>query len=465
MSAEPLLHPASGRLLPLALALRQRWLRLAAFAGLVLGIALWCAAPLPVAALLAAAAALAMLVEHDAVRAEVGARCRVATRAARAEAGRDALAHALSLELAYERSRSVLEALREGVVVVDGSGEIVLTNPAARRAMALPAAEPAGRFVWDALAPGLAERARDAWRALREAPRSASELPQIRYAAIPCGDSVYDLTAVEVTSPRTGQDFGIALLVVDTTRTFELQRLKDRFLSSVSHELRTPLTNVCAYAELLHAGSGSAAERAEFARVIHVASQQLTALVEGMFDYLQLESGEARFLSEPVDGGAVAAAVVTRFAASAAERRITLSVAATEGTPPLRGDRRRVEQVLRHLVDNALKFTPAGGAVRVVVATRDEGVELRVEDSGPGVPPGEREAVFERFHQLRDHLTEKPPGTGLGLATSRAIVACLGGLLWCQESPLGGAAFVVLLPRVGQPRLVVMAGNGAGGGF
>jgi signal transduction histidine kinase len=74
--------------------------------------------------------------------------------------------------------------------------------------------------------------------------------------------------------------------------------------------------------------------------------------------------------------------------------------------------------------------------------------------------------VFEKFSQLRDHMTEKLPGTGLGLATSRAIVACLGGLIWCEDSPLGGAGFVVLLPGVGQPRLAAIgAGTGGGGGF
>ena len=91
---------------------------------------------------------------------------------------------------------------------------------------------------------------------------------------------------------------------------------------------------------------------------------------------------------------------------------------------------------------------------------------IRVEDSGPGVPAGDRRAVFEKFHQLHDHLTDKPQGTGLGLATSRAIVARMGGLIWCEDSPLGGAGFVVLLPGLGQPRLAAFgAGTGAGGGF
>jgi signal transduction histidine kinase len=441
--------------------------RLAAFAGAAFVAAWLLGAPLPFAVAAASGVAAALWLDREAARAEVAARQHVALRAARVEGTRDAVAQTLTLELAYERARSVLEALREGVVVVDASGEIVLANPAARRVTLTPAADPAGRLLWDALVPALAERARDAWRAVRESPRSATELPQIRYTAIPCDDSVYDLTAVQATSPRTGQDFGTVFLLVDTTRSFELQRLKDRFLSSVSHELRTPLTNICAYAELLHQlHPGTEAEWIEFARVIHGSAQQLATLVDGMFDYLQLESGEARFTSEPVDGDELVRRVAAAFAPAALARRHELSVEIEPAPSRVLGDHGRIEQVVRNLLDNAIKFTPDGGTVRVAVRRRDEGWELRVEDSGPGVPPTDREAVFEKFNQLRDHLTEKPSGTGLGLATSRAIVGGLGGLIWCEASPLGGAAFVVLLPVVGQPRLAAIgAGTGAGGGF
>lgn len=443
------------------------WWREFAVALPLLAIAWGSGASLAVAALVAAAVLLAMAIERAAVCAEAGRRLVVAARSARAEGCRDALAQTLSLELAHERSRSVLEALREGVLVVDGSGEIVLANPAARRAMRTPVREPAGQMLWEALSPELAVRAREAWQALREVPRSDDELPQIRYAGIPCRDCVFDLTAVEATSSRTGQDFGSVFLLVDTTRNFEVQRLKDRFLSNLSHELRTPLTNICAYAELLHGMQpGDAAEWPEFVRVIHEEGLQLSSLVDLMFDYLQLESGEAKFASEPVDGQEIVRRVVADFGPAVARRGLCLSLSVADDTPPLVADRQRVEQIVRNLLDNAVKFTPEHGQVRVSLGGRDEGWELRIEDSGPGVPPSDRGAVFEKFSQLRDHLTEKLPGAGLGLATSRAIVACLGGLIWCEDSPLGGAAFVVLLPGVGQPRLAAIgAGTGAGGGF
>jgi signal transduction histidine kinase len=441
--------------------------RMLAIAAGLFAVAMACGADGPVAGLVVSATLLAVVLERRALRRETATRLQVVARAARAEGERDGMARSMSLEMAYERSRSVLEALSEGVVVVDGSGEIVIANPAAARAMRAPKLDPAGTPLWDAMMPELAQRAREAWQALADPARTAEELPSIRYSGIPCRDVVYDLAAVRATSPRTGQGFGCVFLLVDSTRTFELQRLKDSFLSSVSHELRTPLTNICAYAEILrHMLPGESAEWPEFVHVIHEEGLQLSQLVDGMFDFLQLESGEARFHNEPLDGEEIVRGIVAGFAAKAHLRQIILATEFHDAVPKLLGDRRRLEQVVRNLIDNAIKFTPDGGKVLVVLGERDDGWELRIEDSGPGVPRNARAAVFDKFHQLRDHLTDKPQGTGLGLATSRAIVARFGGLIWCEDSTLGGAAFVVLLPGLGQPRLAAIgAGTGAGGGF
>lgn len=419
---------------------------LLAVAGWLVGGTLWGAA------LLGAIGARLAIGERRRTRRALSQVAQITSRAASMQSQRDAAAQLLSLQMGYERGLSVLEALGEGVLVVDGAGEIVLANPAASGALLESAQDPHGRVLWDVLLPELAQHAQEAWRTLREGDRETT--PQVRYPSIACDGRVYDLTAVEARSQRTGQDFGCVFLLVDSTRAHELQRLKDRFLSSVSHELRTPLTNICAYSEILSTlMPGESVEWPEFVKVIHEEGLQLSCLVDAMFDYLQLESGEAVFRETELDGGALVREVFAGFSASAATRAIDLQFDVHPRTPRVRGDLERMRQVAHHLIDNALKFTPDGGCVRVTVGCRDEGFELRVEDSGPGVPPDDRQAVFEKFHQLRDHLTDKPSGTGLGLATSRAIVGRFGGMIWCEDSPLGGATFVVLLPGVGQPVL------------
>lgn len=417
--------------------------------------------------LLASTALIAMGIERWCLLRETTGSLEVVATAARTEGQRDAIAQVMSLELAYERSRSVLEALGEGVLVVDEGGEIMLANPAAHIAMAVPTREPVGRLLWEALSPDLAARARDAFQAIRERSGNDDELPVIRYSGIPCFDRVFDLTAVEATSRRTGKDFGTVFLLVDSTRTHELQRIKDRFLSNVSHELRTPLTNICAYSEILcNMMPGETAEWPDFVRIINEEGVELSDLVDGMFDFLQLESGEAVFTNEPLNGADAVAQVVEARRSKAEPRGITVTFDAEDSAPVLLADRMRLQQVTRHLLDNAIKFSPDGGKVRVTVGGREEGWELRIEDTGPGIQPDDRQAVFEKFNQLPDQLTEKPSGTGIGLATSRAIVARFGGLIWCEDSSMGGASFVVLLPAEGQPKLAgFAAGTGAGGGF
>jgi two-component system phosphate regulon sensor histidine kinase PhoR len=456
-------EPETELMPQLLLARWSWWWRVLLVSAPLTGLALLCGASNSVTVLVVTVAWLAMIVERTAVRAEADRSMRSALHAAHDDGQHHAAAMAMAREMALDRMRTVLDVLREGVMVVDRDGRIVLANPAARRAMSPAAQDCAGRPLWEVLSSPLAERAREAWEALRNAPPDSGEPARVMYSGIPFRDVVYDLTAIEATSGRTGNDFGVVFSLIDSTRQYELQRLKDRFLSSVSHELRTPLTNICAYAELI-AGlpAGGSAELPEFVRVIHEEGLQLSALVESMLDYLQLESGEARFASEVLDAEAVVRKATAAFADRATKRGLSLSVSIDADAPKLFGDKKRVDQVLENLIDNAIKFTPPGGSVRVSLRTHGDGWELRVEDSGPGVPEASRETVFEKFHQLQDHLTEKPTGAGLGLATNRAIVAGMGGMIWCEDSPLGGAAFVVVLPGMGQPSLATV---GSGGGF
>ncbi|MFM1872744.1 MAG: hypothetical protein RL398_2166 [Planctomycetota bacterium] len=232
----------------------------------------------------------------------------------------------------------------------------------------------------------------------------------------------------------------------------ELARLKDRFLSAASHELRTPLTNLCAFAEILRTmPPGEGAEWTEFVRVIHEETLRLKGLVDGIFDYLALLGGNARLRDETVDPSAVVRQAVAVAAAAGSHRGIRVAAELTELQGGLRVDGDRLRQLCRELLDNAIRFTPDGGQVLVATSVRDGLWTLLVDDSGRGVPESERRVIFERFHQLADPLSDKPPGTGLGLATCAAIVACYGGGVGCEASPLGGARFAVHLPALAAP--------------
>jgi len=225
-----------------------------------------------------------------------------------------------------------------------------------------------------------------------------------------------------------------------------------RFAAQAAHELLTPLGVARTRIEVtLAEEKGECAYRNALVEVL-ADVESLGTTVNAVLDIARSGGGlDAEQLQE-IDLDKLLLDIAEFYDALAEDRGIDLKTPLQLHTVVF-GDPIWVNRLFSNLVDNAIKFSPDGGRVLVSVASCEEGWQLRVDDNGPGVPLGDRQAVFEKFNQLRDHLTEKPAGTGIGLAASRAIVAHFGGLVWCENSPIGGARFVVLLPGQGHPRL------------
>ncbi|GAB2728398.1 sensor histidine kinase [Halomonas garicola] len=234
-------------------------------------------------------------------------------------------------------------------------------------------------------------------------------------------------------------------------RLRELDRLKDEFIAMVSHELRTPLTSIRAFAEILNDGDAMDADkRRHFLGVIVHESQRLSRLIEEILDLARLESGRLTLNPERLDLALLARRSVDAVAHLHREQGIALTVELDGGPAMVTGDADRLEQVIINLLDNAGKFAD-GSAPRVLIrlAPHKDRFRLSVEDNGPGISLGERERVFDKFHQLERDGGElgRPRGSGLGLAISRGIIAHLGGRLWANESrQLGGACLTLELP-------------------
>ncbi len=226
-----------------------------------------------------------------------------------------------------------------------------------------------------------------------------------------------------------------------------LDELKDDFMSSVTHELRTPLTSIRALSELmLDAPDIEEAEREEFLRIIVAESQRLGRLVNQVLDMAKIESGHAEWHSSDVDMRALVADAVRATGELFRGRGAEVVLDLPEAVPVIRADPDRLTQVMLNLLSNAAKFVPdAGGRVEVVLRSDAAGLEVRVRDNGPGVPPGDRATVFEKFRQGGDALS-RPPGTGLGLPISRQIVDHFGGRMWLESEAGGGACFAFSLP-------------------
>src|ERR1044071_389734 len=194
-----------------------------------------------------------------------------------------------------------------------------------------------------------------------------------------------------------------------------LFRSKDEFIALVGHELRTPLTSISSYTELLLSGMDTSEDREQLLAVIARNAETLRAIIDALLDLAGLESGYVTINERRLDFAAVVGAVVEEKidAAAAKDQILTVSIPPTAWVS---GDAARLGQVVDHVLTNALKYTPDGGSVSVTLTADRAGVTLEISDTGVGVPPEERERLFQRFLQGSNIRNEGMPGTGLGLA-------------------------------------------------
>jgi len=222
----------------------------------------------------------------------------------------------------------------------------------------------------------------------------------------------------------------------------ELDRLKDALLANVSHDLRTPLTAILGYAELLRRRGGLNDQQAKGVAVIERNARRLLRLVSDLLLLAQVRAGALRLQRESVDLSQLAAEAVESARPLADHAAVTLELDAAPHGPVVDADPLRLGQLLDNLVDNAIKFTPAGGTITVRVRSGAGTAMLEVQDTGPGLPDDERESLFEAFAR---GSTADAPGTGLGLTIVRAVAAAHGATIDLDSEPGHGARFTVTL--------------------
>jgi signal transduction histidine kinase len=249
-----------------------------------------------------------------------------------------------------------------------------------------------------------------------------------------------------------GRVIGRIVSFRNSTHEHEIQRMRDEFVATVTHELRTPLSSVVAAVDLLEDETEEPTPgQRHWTSMIRRNVDRLLRLVDDLLTVARAESGQFTLQPEETDLEVIARDAAASAAAGAETKGVRLELQ-TEPAP-LRGDVTRIAQACDNLVANAVKFTPAGGVVRVRVTTRpgtDDAV-LEVADSGIGIPEADREQLFERFYRAPAATHGAIPGTGLGLTITKAIVEAHGGRIRVADGIDGGTAFVVVLPAGGPP--------------
>ncbi len=319
-------------------------------------------------------------------------------------------------DLAGERNKlsAVMETMSDGVIVVDSSGDVELLNGAA-----------ATLFEVD---PGVD---RDTpysvghdheLRQLVAACRAARE-PQYAEIILTAGRR----TVSAVATPLDDEPGGAVLVTLhDLTELRQVETSRREFVSNVSHELRTPLSSIKAMAETLEDGGlDDPSINADFVKRIHIEADRMTTLVNDLLELTSLQSGQADMKAQQVDIASVIREEGSRYVQVAEGLGIEANVSVPEALPKVVAQEDRMRQVVRNLLDNALKFTPENGRIDLSAEANHDVVEVRVSDNGLGIPPESLPHIFERFYKVE--RSRRNEGSGLGLAIVKNIVQAYGG--------------------------------------
>lgn len=240
-------------------------------------------------------------------------------------------------------------------------------------------------------------------------------------------------------------------------RAEELQRsskYKSEFLANMSHELRTPLNSALILSKLLadNATENLTAEQVKFAESIHSAGNDLLNLINDILDISKVEAGKMDVRPEHMNVTRVVDGLRGLFEPVAAQKGLHFSIDVQEGTPAmLYTDRQRVDQMLKNLLSNAMKFTEQGAVSLTVAAQPGNGVIFTVRDSGIGIAEDQQESIFEAFRQADGTTNRRYGGTGLGLSISRDLARLLGGSISVTSAPGQGSIFTLVLPEYLEP--------------
>jgi len=226
-------------------------------------------------------------------------------------------------------------------------------------------------------------------------------------------------------------------------------RYKSEFLANMSHELRTPLNSILLLSRLMAENNENnlTAEQVEYARVIQSSGSGLLTLIDEILDLSKIESGKMKLEFNPVSVATIADDMNALFAPMAKQKNLKFSINIAENIPPqIITDAQRLEQILKNLFSNALKFTARGSVAMEVAAKSEEHINFIVRDTGIGIPPDKQKLVFEAFQQADGSTRRKYGGTGLGLSISRELAKLLGGEIKLQSEPGKGSEFIVTIP-------------------
>jgi two-component system phosphate regulon sensor histidine kinase PhoR len=338
-----------------------------------------------------------------------------------------------------DRLRTILDAMAEAVMVTNSRGYITLTNEVLTDLVGFHAE---GKTATEAI------RHPEFHHAIEEAQEGFSSLLEIEIEG--AGGSPRRVLRASLSPLRSRQ--GVVTVFHDVTAERVADQVRRDFVANAGHELRTPLTAIRGFAETLREGAIRDPESAQsFLDVIVRHARRLQSLVDNLADLSRFEGDELELELTPVSAGALVDEVVRGLEAHSKAKGLTVVCTGLDEAPPVVAEERALEQVLVNLVDNAIKYTPEGGEVRVDLVAKERDLLIEVANSGPGIPAKHLPRVFERFYRVDAGRSRELGGTGLGLSIVKHLVAKIGGRI-TVDSDADWTRFRLTVPRADSPK-------------
>jgi NtrC-family two-component system sensor histidine kinase KinB len=337
-----------------------------------------------------------------------------------------------------QRLQALLDSIDDGLLIIDQRGQIEHANPVSQRQLAW-SNEHIGLSLGEALSQPTLDDA--VHKVLGDQPLEA---PQDDLVIEAGGETRLLAWRLSNISDAQGRTVGAVLILRDVTSQRAFERVRNEFVLRASHELRTPVTG-------MHMAFGLLRERLKFGpesresdliQTVDEEMRRLVRLINDLLNFSRYQSGQQKLELRACDVGELLENVRLRFAGQAAEQQVALELDMQLPLPTVQIDRPQMERVFDNLIDNALRYTPAGGSIRLQARRHGERVILSVEDTGEGIPYSQQSRIFEPFVQIG----RKQGGAGLGLALCKEIARLHGGRLGVHSRLGQGTVFYLALP-------------------
>ena len=349
-----------------------------------------------------------------------------------------------TLEQDRQQLSAVLSGMAEGVIAIDARRRLLFANPSADRLFGLGAIS-VGRFVPELIRSAHIQDIIDITLSNSEPYQS-----EISIAARDGPLRAPRILSVHGTPLSGSPPPGAVFVFHDVTELRRLERMRQDFVANVSHELKTPLASIKAYTEtLLDWALHDENVNVRFLQRIEEQAERLNQLILDLLSLARLESGQEVYDHKPlvVSNWVIACVESHRARAEGKAQRFELDLSELDPETLVLADEEAVRQILDNLIDNAIKYTPENGHVKVTCRPTSEGVSIVVGDSGIGIPRDDLPRVFERFYRVDKARSRELGGTGLGLSIVKHLVQSIGGQITVESRLGAGTQFTVLLPK------------------